>query len=111
MGTERLAQFEALVALDPSDTVVRFGLGELYLQAQAFAQAAEQFAEIIRLDPHYSAAYRSLGQAYVALGRRAEAAETFQRGIAIAEARGDLQTVKEMRVFLRRLHKSGEADT
>jgi predicted Zn-dependent protease len=111
MDTERLAQFEALVALEPSDTVVRFGLGELYLQAQAFAQAAEQFAEIIRLDPHYSAAYRYLGQAYAALGRRPEAAETFQRGIAIAEARGDLQTVKEMRVFLRRLHKSGEADT
>jgi predicted Zn-dependent protease len=111
MDTERLAQFEALVALDPSDTVVRFGLGELYLQAEAFAQAAEQFAEILRLDPHYSAAYRYLGQAYAALGRRAEATETFQRGIAIAEARGDLQTVKEMRVFLRRLQKSGEADT
>jgi predicted Zn-dependent protease len=110
MDTARLAQFEALVALDPSDTVVRFGLGELYLQAQAFAQAAEQFAEIIRLDPHYSAAYRYLGQAYAALGRRAEAAETFQRGIAIAAARGDLQTVKEMQVFLRRLQKSGEAD-
>jgi tetratricopeptide (TPR) repeat protein len=110
MDTERMAQFQALVALDPSDTVVRFGLGELYVQAQAFAQAAEQFAEIIRLDPHYSAAYRYLGQAYAALGRYAEAAETFQRGIAIAEARGDLQTVKEMRVFLRRLHKSGEAE-
>jgi predicted Zn-dependent protease len=110
MDTERLAQFQELVALDPHDTVVRFGLGDLYLQARAFAQAAEQFAEIIRLAPHYSAAYRSLGQAYAALGRRAEAAETFQRGIAIAEARGDLQTVKEMRVFLRRLYKSGEAE-
>jgi predicted Zn-dependent protease len=110
MDTERLAQFQELVALDPHDTVVRFGLGDLYLQARAFAQAAEQFAEIIRLDPHYSAAYRSLGQASAALGRRAEAAETFQRGIAIAEARGDLQTVKEMRVFLRRLYKSGEAE-
>jgi hypothetical protein len=48
MDTERLAQFQELVALDPHDTVVRFGLGELYLQAQEFAQAAEQFAEIIR---------------------------------------------------------------
>lgn len=110
MDTERLAQFQALVALDPSDTVVRFGLGDLYVQARAFAQAAEPFAEILRLDPHYSAAYRSLGQASAALGRRAEAAETFQRGIAIAEARGDLQTIKEMRVFLRRLHTSGEAE-
>lgn len=104
MDTERLAQFQELVTREPHDTVVRFGLGELYFQAQEFAQAAEQFAEIIRLDPHYSAAYRYLGQSYAALGQRAEAEATFQRGIAIAEARGDLQTVKEMRVFLRRLH-------
>jgi Tfp pilus assembly protein PilF len=107
MDTERLAQFQELVALEPQDTVVRFGLGELYMQAQEFALAAEQFAEIIRLDPHYSAAYRYLGQAYAALGQGAAAAETFQRGIAVAERRGDLQTVREMRVFLRRLDKSG----
>src|ERR671922_593972 len=111
METERMRQFQELIALEPDDTVLRFGLGELYIEAKDFARAAEQFAEILRLDPHYSAAYRYLGQAYAALGRRAEAAETFQRGIAVAEARGDLQTVKEMRVFLRRLDKSGEADT
>lgn len=108
MDTDRLAQFQELVALEPHDTVVRFGLGELYFQAQEFAQAVEQFAEIIRLDPQYSAAYRYLGQSYAALGQRAEAEKTFERGIAIAEARGDLQTVKEMRVFQRRLHKRDE---
>jgi Tfp pilus assembly protein PilF len=105
MDTERLAQFRALVAMEPHDTVVRFGLGELYFQAQEFAQAADQFAEILHLDRHYSAAYRYLGQSYAALGRQEEAETTFQQGIAVAEARGDLQTAKEMRVFLRRLHK------
>ena len=105
MDTERLDQFQELVALEPDDTVVRFGLGELYFQAQEFAQAAEQFAEIIHLDPQYSAAYRYLGQSHAALGKRAEAEDTFERGIDIAEARGDIQTAKEMRVFLRRLHK------
>jgi predicted Zn-dependent protease len=106
MNTERMVQFQELVALDPHDTVVRFGLGELYFQAQKFTQAVDQFAEIIRLNPQYSAAYRYLGQSYAALGRREEAEATFQRGIAVAETRGDLQTAKEMRVFLRRLHKS-----
>jgi predicted Zn-dependent protease len=105
MDTARLTQFRDLVALDPRDTVVRFGLGELYFQAREFAQAAEQFAEILRLDPRYSAAYRYLGQSHAALGRRQEAEATFQKGIAVAEARGDLQTAKEMRVFRRRLHQ------
>ncbi len=106
MDTERLAQFQQLLELDPTDTVVRFGLGELYFEGKDYARAAEQFAEIIRLDPQYSAAYRYLGQSYAALGRRGEAVETFERGIAVAEARGDLQTVKEMRVFLRRLQQN-----
>ena len=104
MDTERLRQFQELIALEPEDTVLRFGLGELYIQAKDWARAAEQFAEILRLDPHYSAAYRYLGQAYVALGRASEAEVVFQQGIAVAEARGDLQTAKEMQVFLRRLH-------
>jgi len=106
MDRERLRQFQELIALEPDDTVLRFGLGELYIEAGEFAHAAEQFAEIVRLDPQYSAAYRYLGQAYAALQRPREAAEVFQRGIAVAEARGDLQTVKEMQVFLRRLHRS-----
>jgi predicted Zn-dependent protease len=106
MDRERQQQFQELIALEPDDTVLRFGLGELYIEAKDFAGAAEQFAEIIRLDPQYSAAYRYLGQAYTALGRAAEAETVFQRGIAVAQARGDLQTVKEMQVFLRRLHAS-----
>ena len=105
METERIRQFQELIALEPDDTVLRFGLGELYIEAGDFAVAAEQFAEIVRLDPQYSAAYRYLGQAYTALDRPQEAAEIFQRGIAVAEARGDLQTAKEMGVFLRRLQK------
>jgi len=105
METTRIQQFQELIALEPQDTMLRFGLGELYIEAQDFASAAEQFAEIVRLDPQYSAAYRYLGQAYTALDRPQEAAEAFQRGIAVAEARGDLQTAKEMQVFLRRLQK------
>ena len=106
MDRERQRQFQELIALEPDDTVLRFGLGELYIEAKDFASAAEQFAEIIRLDPQYSAAYRYLGQAYAALGRATEAEAVFQQGIAVAQARGDLQTVKEMQVFLRRLHAS-----
>ena len=105
MDTERMTQFQALIALEPEDTVLRFGLGELYIVADDFVRAAEQFAEIIRLDPQYSAAYRYLGQAYAALGQEAEARQIFTRGITVAEARGDLQTAKEMQVFLRRLER------
>ena len=57
---------------------------------------------MVRLAPQYSAAYRSLGQSYAPCERRAEAHDIFARRIAVAEARGDLQTAKEMQVCLRR---------
>ena len=100
MDRERQQQFQELIALEPDDTMLRFGLGELYIEAKDFTSAAEQFAEIIRLDPQYSAAYRYLGQAYAALDRLTEAEAVFQRGIAVAEARGDLQTAKEQMIAL-----------
>jgi len=46
-----------------------------------------------------------LGQARAAAGDAAGAAESFRRGIEVADARGDRQAAKEMRVFLRRLEK------
>jgi predicted Zn-dependent protease len=105
VDAERVAQCEALIALEPEDTVLRFGLDALYFEADDFTRAAEQCAELVRLDAQYSAAYRYLGQSYAALERRAEAHDIFKRGIAVAEVRGDLQTAKEMQVFLRRLAK------
>ena len=39
MDTERLRQFQELIALEPHDTVLRFGLGELYIEAGDFASA------------------------------------------------------------------------
>src|SRR5207245_5181872 len=83
MDTERLRQFQELIALEPDDTVLRFGLGELYIEAKDFASAAEQFAEILRLDPHYSAAYCYLGQAYAALCRVSVALAIFYQEMGL----------------------------
>src|SRR2546422_9550434 len=82
METERIRQFQELIALEPDDTVLRFGLGELYIEAGDFAGAAEQFAEIGRLDPQYPAAHRYLRPAFTALDRTQEPAAGFSPGIA-----------------------------
>ena len=99
MDTERLRQFQELIALEPDDTVLRFGLGELYIEAKDFASAAEQFAEILRLDPHYSAAYRYLGQAYAALGRVSEAEAVFQQGIRWRKPVATCKLLRKCRSF------------
>jgi hypothetical protein len=46
-----------------------------------------------------------LGRAHFELHENDEAKNTFEKGREVAQENGDLQTVKEIDVFLRRLQK------
>jgi len=65
------------------------------------------YEETIRLKPAYSAAHRGLGRALEQAGRLAEAEAADAAGLEVAARTGDLQTKKEIEVFLRRLEKRG----
>lgn len=101
--TIRLAQFLKMIEMDPDDALMRFGAGKALLDEGRAAEAVEHLQACVRLNPEYSAAYRLLGQALEREGQPQEAAEAFRRGLEVAEAKGDLQTAKEIRVFLNRL--------
>jgi tetratricopeptide (TPR) repeat protein len=94
--------FEAILARGQDSALLRFGLGNEYAKAEDHARAVEHLTEAVRQDPGYSAAYKQLGKSLGALGRHAEAVEAFDRGIAAAEAKGDMQAIKEMQVFRKR---------
>lgn len=100
---DRIAEFEEVVELMPDDPVVRFGLAGAYLEAGRADSAIAQYAEAIRLKPDYSAAHRGLGRALALAGRREEARAAYRAGLEVAARTGDLQTRKEIEVFLRRL--------
>lgn len=102
---EKIAQFKEVAELMPDDPVVRLGLGSAYLEASQAEDAVREFGEAIRLKPDYTAAHRGLGRALEKAGRPEEAEAAYRKGIAVGRATGDLQTVKEMEVFLRRLEK------
>lgn len=103
---DRLEQFKQLAEMDPDDPVVHYGLGSEHLKLDEFAEAAAAFGKAIELKPDYSAAHRELGRALEKLNRRQQAVEAYQQGRDIARQKGDLQTAKEMEVFLRRLEKA-----
>jgi Flp pilus assembly protein TadD len=100
---DRVAEFREVAALLPDDPVVRFGLAGALLAADDAGAAAEEYREAIRLRPDYSAAHRGLGRALEQAGRPAEAEAAYRRGLEVAARAGDLQTHKEIEVFLRRL--------
>jgi predicted Zn-dependent protease len=104
---DRIAEFKEVAELMPDDPVVRFGLAGAYLDAGQPEEAVLEYRETIRLKPDYSAAHRGLGRALEKAGRLAEAQAAYAVGLEVAARMGDLQTKKEMEVFLRRLEKSG----
>ena len=78
----------------------------LFGEELAFATPAGAHGAALERDAQYSAAWKLLGKALAEAGDGPCAAEAYAQGIAVAEARGDVQAAKEMRVFLRRLEKS-----
>jgi len=99
----RLEQFRQIVALEPDDYFARFGLATALFEEGHYEEAVNEFRETIRLKPDYSAAIRDLGKALEKVGAHDEAMRVYREGIPIAERNGDLQTAKEMGVFLKRL--------
>jgi Flp pilus assembly protein TadD len=103
---DRIAEFKEVAEMMPEDPVVRFGLAGAYLDAGQADRAVVEYEETIRLKPDYSAAHRGLGRALERAGRRDEALAAYRKGLEVAARTGDLQTKKEIEVFLRRLESA-----
>ena len=100
-----LETFEKMLAQGKDNALLRYSLGNEYLKAGRFAEAAPHLRASLAFDPRYSAAWKLLGKALAEAGELREALDTYRQGIAAAEAKGDLQAAKEMTVFARRLDK------
>jgi Flp pilus assembly protein TadD len=95
-----------LVGTPRDGALLRFSLGNEFFKAGDAAQAAAHFRAAVDKDPKYSAAWKLLGKALAEAGRAAEALAAYREGIAVAEAKGDIQAAKEMKVFARRLERA-----
>lgn len=98
-------RFEAMLAQGRDDALLRFGLGSEYLRRGEHEAAARHLARALEHDRAYSAAWKLYGKALAECGRADDAMDAYRSGIEAAEAKGDVQAAKEMRVFLRRLEK------
>lgn len=101
------AVLEKMLAGGRDDGILRFSLGNACLAQGDASSAAVHLRRAVEHDPGYSAAWKLLGKALVELGRDDEAERCWTLGIEAAEAKGDIQAAKEMRVFLKRLQKHG----
>lgn len=102
--SSRAAALEKLLASGKDDALLRFSLGNAWLNDDP-TLAATHFRAALAFDPHYSAAWKLLGKALVASNDTAGAIDAYRQGITVAGRKGDLQAAKEMQVFLNRLQR------
>ncbi len=101
----RIESLEKMLDGPRDNALLRFSLGNEYLKAGAMTEAANCFRNALERDPNYSAAWKALGKALADGGNTDAAVNAYEQGILVAEARGDIQAAKEMKVFARRLQK------
>jgi tetratricopeptide (TPR) repeat protein len=97
--------FRGLLTRDENNPMVLCSLGMELYKVGEYEEARDLLLRAIENKPDYSVAYRALGRAHFELGEYDQAREVFARGREVAERNGDLQTVKEIDVFVRRLEK------
>ena len=107
MDASRSDMFRKLLERDQNNPMVLYSLGnELFKEGQ-YSEARDLLRRAVENKPDYSVAYRMLGRAHFELHENSEARDVFLRGKQVAQENGDLKTVKEIDVFMRRLEKRG----
>ncbi len=101
----QLDTFKALLEKGNDNELVRYSIGNEYFKEKDFKQAIIHLEKAIEFKPTFSAAWKLYAKALAENHQNNEAIVAYEKGIDIAEANGDIQAVKEMRVFLKRLKK------
>lgn len=96
----RLEEFKELVEMEPNDTFCRYALGMEYMGVSEFEEAIINFTKAVELDPAYSAAYFQAAIASKNLQKIDQAREFLQKGIEVAEKKGDWHARDEMKQAL-----------
>lgn len=105
MNASRSDMFRKLLERDPRNPMVLYSLGNELFKEGHYGEARDHFKRAIENKPDYSVAYRMLGRAHYELHEDTDARNIFMKGKEVARENGDLQTVREIDVFLRRLEK------
>ncbi len=93
--SKRMQQIEAMLADEPNDPFLRYGLAMEHSSLGDDSAAVQVLQDLIQLDPQapYIPAFLMCGQALQRLGRDTEAVPVLQQGIASARRAGTPQAL------------------
>jgi Flp pilus assembly protein TadD len=96
----RKQQIEEMLAEDPNDPFLRYGLAMEHISAGDDVTAVHCLQDLIAMAPDYVPAYQQLGQSLVRQGRTDEARQAWRQGVGAAQKAGNFHARDEMQGFL-----------
>lgn len=96
MAMNRLETLKNMVAQNPNDSFLRYGLAMEHRNAGDLETAIAEFRTLIAANPDYVAAYFHGGQTLERLSRVDEARELYRRGIEASQRTGDAHARGEL---------------
>lgn len=96
----RIEIFKQMLASDPINSSILFGLAKEYEKAGLNDELIETLARYIEVSDDEGNAFGMLARAYEIAGKRDEAKQAYQRGIAAASAHGHPSMAEEYRMIV-----------
>lgn len=96
----RIDVFKQMLAADPGNSMVLFGLAKEYEKIGEYAQVITLLETYLAAAEDEGNAYGTLAAAYEKTGQRDKAVETYKKGIDIAMAHGHPSMANEYRMTL-----------
>lgn len=100
---DRIERYQKVIQLDPHDVLGYFSLGTAYLDAKHLEDAHRMFEQAIVIDPDHSPSYFNLGLVLESLVKKSEAVKVYEKGIQVADSRGDMIPLRKMEARLKML--------
>ena len=96
----RIEMFEQMLAADPDNTMVMFGLAKEYEKEQRWEDVIRVLEDYLAKADDEGNAYGSLAAAYEKTGNREKAIETYKKGVEVSTAHGHPSMANEYRMTL-----------
>lgn len=98
--SERIEVFKQMIAADPENTMVLFGLANEYLKAEDYPEGIKTLEEYLGKADDEGAAYGMLAKAFEKTGNSEKAKAAYQKGVEVALAHGHPTMAEEYRETL-----------
>ena len=100
MASSRIDIFRMMLAGDPDNTAIMFGLAKEYEKEGRFGEVVETLTEYLQRADDEGNAYGMLANAYLKTGERDAARKAYEKGAEVALAHGHPSMAQDYKFFI-----------